>query len=502
MKRFLPDSFVVWALIIVIAGLTVTQIATFAATMNNRAAASRMVGFFHLAERVSSITRAVADQPAAQRENLAEALSAPTLTVRVEPKPLAGVTIAADDELAVLVVILQDRLTDSGIADVHVERHPPVDGGSGAAIGEPGDDAGPVEHGFTDIARRYAGNETYVASIQLGDGSWINFTIPVAPTASAWSLDTVALALLVVLLVVTASIWALRRLIMPYGLLADAAERFGRDLNAPPLPEKGPREIRAASHAFNLMQERLQRVVSDRDQLAAAISHDIRTPVTRLRLRAEFIEDPGQRARMLADLDEIEVMTQSILTFARDAAQPEPRETIDLISLLETLCDDMPGASLAAADLPPRLPCAAEPVALKRGIANLIDNAVRYGGCARVSLAVDGEAARIAVDDDGPGIAAADMESVFRPFRRLETSRNRETGGTGLGLTIARSVARAHGGDVALSMRPGGGMRAEFVLPLAAAKAVSPASAGSGPARSLRPPARTPPAATRSATLH
>src|SRR4029079_13882078 len=192
--------------------------------------------------------------------------------------------------------------------------------------------------------------------IQLGDGSWLNFILPVAPSASAWSLDTVGLVLFVVLLVTSASIWALRRLTMPYGLLAEAAERFGRDINAPPLPEKGPREIRAASHAFNLMQERLQRVIGDRDQLAAAISHDVRTPVTRLRLRAEFIEDPDQRARMLADLDEIEVMTRSILTFARDSAQPEARETIDLVSLLETLCDDVPGASIDTNDLPSRVP--------------------------------------------------------------------------------------------------------------------------------------------------
>jgi signal transduction histidine kinase len=501
MRRFLPDSFVVWALIIVIAGLTVTQISTFTATINNRAAASRMIGFFHLAERVSSIARAVADQPAAQRENLALALSTPTLSVRVEKKPLAGVTIAADDELAELEDILQSRLTDSGIADVHVEKRPRMGGDASEPDRELTSDAGPVEQDFSDIARRYASNDTYVASIQLGDGSWLNFILPVAPSASAWSLDTVGLVLFVVLLVTSASIWALRRLTMPYGLLAEAAERFGRDINAPPLPEKGPREIRAASHAFNLMQERLQRVIGDRDQLAAAISHDVRTPVTRLRLRAEFIEDPDQRARMLADLDEIEVMTRSILTFARDSAQPEARETIDLVSLLETLCDDVPGASIDTNDLPSRVPCTAEPVAVKRAIANLVDNAIRYGGCAKVSLRVENDAAHILVDDEGPGIPSADLESVFRPFRRLETSRNRETGGTGLGLTIARTVARAHGGDVVLSPRPSGGMRAEFILPLAA-RPVSPASAGSEPEQSRPQPARTPPAATRSATLH
>ncbi len=259
-----------------------------------------------------------------------------------------------------------------------------------------------------------------------------------------------------------------RRLTAPYALLAQAAERLGRDINAESLPEKGPREVRAAAHAFNLMQERLRRFIGDRDQLVAAISHDLRTPVTRLRLRAEFVEDADQRARMLTDLEDIEAMTRSVLAFASDSAQPEAREQIDLISLAESLCSDMPGVTLELApDLPPRLKCLAGPVGLRRAIANLIDNAVKYGDAARVSLVADAAAIRIVVDDDGPGIPPEDMEAVFRPFRRLEASRNRETGGAGLGLTIARSVARAHGGDVILTNRPQGGLRAEIVLPLA-----------------------------------
>jgi signal transduction histidine kinase len=500
MRRFLPDSLAAWSLLIVIAGLAVTQIATVTAVLEDRAGAGRMMGFFHLAERVSSISRAIADQSPASRRALARALSNPTLTVEVASKPITGAVLAADDQLAELEDILQSRLADAGISDVHVERRAQEAGSGLAPAAEPDDDAGPVERIFADIASRYARNDGYVVSIEIGDGTWLNFVSVVSPAASVWSFDTMALALIVLALVLTGSIWALRRLTTPYTVLAAAAERFGRDLNAPPLPEEGPREIRSASHAFNLMQERLQRVVGDRDQLAAAISHDVRTPVTRLRLRAEFVDDPAQRARMLADLDEIEVMTRSALTFARDTAQPEPRQPIDLVSLLESLCDDTPEASLATAGLPPRLACFAEPVAVKRAIANLIDNAVRYGGCARVSLAVEGGAARIAVDDDGPGIPESEIESVFRPFRRLETSRNRETGGTGLGLTIARTVARAHGGDVLMSRRAGGGMRAEFVLPLAEPAAASPASAGSAPARFPQPPARTRQAATHSAT--
>jgi signal transduction histidine kinase len=271
--------------------------------------------------------------------------------------------------------------------------------------------------------------------------------------------------------VLGASLILLRYLTGPYEILGRAAERIGRDLHAPAIREGGPREIRAAAHALNTMQERLQKVIADRAQLVAAIAHDLRTPVTRLRLRADFMEDPEQRAHMIADLDEIAGMTQSILDFSSDNATPEARETLDLISLVEVLTEERPGATLdLPPDCPPRLAYSGQPIGLRRCIGNLIENAVKYGGTAAVSLHLADGAVVIRVDDCGPGIPDADMETVFLPFRRLETSRSRETGGTGLGLTIARTIARAHGGDVRLENRPDGkGLRAEIILPLATA---------------------------------
>src|SRR5581483_2570353 len=289
------------------------------------------------------------------------------------------------------------------------------------AIEVPGDQAGPVERELTEIARGYARNDVNVASIKLADGTWINFVIALAPSASLWTTETILATLLAVLLVLAGALWALRHLTQPYALLARAAERFGRDLHAAPLPEKGPRELRMAAHAFNTMRERLQRLVSDRNQMVAAISHDLRTPVTRLRLRAEFVEDQEQRQAMLRDLAEIETMTSSVLAFASDSAEPEPRETLDLVSLLQTICDETPGAVLTLPpDLPPRVPYPAQPVALRRCISNLVDNAIKYGGCARVSLAATPAGTSIIVEDDGPGIAEDAIETVFRPFRRLE----------------------------------------------------------------------------------
>ncbi len=468
MKRFLPDSLAAWALLIVIGGLVVAEIATLGAIQENRVLNNRMNGFFHLAERVSSVSRAIAAEPPASRTDLAAALSTPTLRVRVEARPIAKSSSSNDEEIAELEDVLQTRLEDSGITEVDVGRGA-VAARPGATTDQTTNDPGPVERFLSEIERRYAFDDAYLVAVQLGDASWVDFTVPIAPSPRLWTTNAVTLTALAIALVLAGSIWALRRLTAPYALLANAAERLGRDLNAASLPEKGPREVRAAAHAFNLMQERLRRFLGDRDQLVAAISHDLRTPVTRLRLRAEFVDDSEQRARMLADLDDIEAMTQSVLAFASDSAQPEVRETIDLISLLESLCSDMPDVRLdLAPDLPPRLKCLAGPVGLRRAIANLVENAVKYGHCARVSLVVDAAAIRIVIDDDGPGIPESEMEAVFRPFRRLETSRNRETGGTGLGLTIARTVARAHGGDVVLTNRPQGGLRAEIVLPFVA----------------------------------
>jgi signal transduction histidine kinase len=476
-RRFLPDSLTAWALLIVIAGLVVAEVATVGVILQNRALNARMSVFFHLAERVSSLSRAIAAEPVQSRAELAEALSTQTLAVTVGATPIASSKAASDDEIAELEDVLQTRLGDSGVTEVDVGRGPVVADPS-AIPDPPGDDAGPVERFLSDIEQHYAFDDAYLVSVQLGNGSWANFTVPVAPSPRLWSDNAMILTMVVIALVLVGSIWALRRLTAPYAVFANAAERLGRDINAESLPEKGPREVRAAAQAFNMMQERLRRFIGDRDQLVAAISHDLRTPVTRLRLRAEFVEDADQRGRMLADLEDIEAMTRSVLVFASDSAQPEARESIDLISLLETLCSDMPDVTLALApDLPPRVKCSAGPVGLRRAIANLIENAVKYGGGARVSLALDAAAIRIAVDDDGPGIPPDDMEVVFRPFRRLETSRNRETGGAGLGLTIARSVARSHGGDVILTNRSEGGLHAEIVLPFAAPEAVSALSA-------------------------
>jgi signal transduction histidine kinase len=249
--------------------------------------------------------------------------------------------------------------------------------------------------------------------------------------------------------------------------LASAADRLGRGESFDPLPESGPEETRHANIAFNRMRERLERYVRDRTAMLAAIAHDLRTPITSLRLRAEFVEDEDVKARILETLSEMQAMAEAVLSFSRGDAESEPTRATDVTALAESIVEDVAASGREAEFLEsPAATLKCRPLALKRALANLIDNATFYGTRARVKVEPAGEEVRFIVEDDGPGIAAADLERVFEPFVRLEGSRSRETGGAGLGLAIARNVFRAHGGDVTLANRKEGGLRAVGSLPV------------------------------------
>jgi two-component system OmpR family sensor kinase len=301
---------------------------------------------------------------------------------------------------------------------------------------------------------------------------WLTITSPV-PTPEPWRSPEFGTAFIVMTVLGAIMIfWATRQLMVPVRTLAEAAERLGKDVaNAPDLPEAGPSEIVTAAVAFNTMASRIRRFVEDRTFLITAIGHDLRTPITRLKLRAEYMEDEEQRTKMLADLDEMESMVAATLAFGRDVATSEAVARIDLVSLVRTILDEAADgapehAENLAYDGPEHMPVLARPLSLKRAVMNLVANALKYGDAARVKLQRTSQMVQIDIDDDGPGIPAADSEFVFEPFRRLETSRNRETGGSGLGLSIARNIVRAHGGDILLRNLPGGGLRASVTLPV------------------------------------
>jgi signal transduction histidine kinase len=304
-------------------------------------------------------------------------------------------------------------------------------------------------------------------------GYWLVFTSPVLKP-EPWRSPGFATAFIVMTLLGAVMIsWAVRQLLIPVRLLAEAADRLGRDVaNAPDLPERGPRELVTAAAAFNTMARRVRRFVEDRTFLLSAIGHDLRTPITRLKLRAEYMEDDEQRQKMLADLDEMEAMVSATLAFGRDVTTSEPVTRLDLPALLRTILDEAAdGSATHSNELsyegPEHLAVQGRALGLKRAFTNLVSNALKYGDAAFITLRAPGRhSVQIDIDDQGPGIETADQETVFEPFRRLETSRNRETGGSGLGLSIARNILRAHGGDIQLINRPEGGLRARVTLPV------------------------------------
>lgn len=300
--------------------------------------------------------------------------------------------------------------------------------------------------------------------VPLRNGGWLSVTVADLPIGG---LGRLALRLaLVAIVVAPISFWAARKLSAPLAAFAEAAEKLGVDNGAPPLREQGPSELRTATHAFNRMQERLKRFIGDRTRMLAAMSHDLRTPLTRLRLRAEFVEDPEQQQKMLAELDEMAAMVDATLAFAREDAKREDARRLDLGELVASVCDDAVDASEDVTFEPaPRCEIFGRPIALRRAITNVVGNAVKYAGGACVRVAARGTEFVVEIDDDGPGIPEHEHERVFAPFYRIETSRSRETGGTGLGLAVARSIVHAHGGDIRLAGRAGGGLRVTIFLP-------------------------------------
>lgn len=303
------------------------------------------------------------------------------------------------------------------------------------------------------------------AAVLRPDGRW-TVVGPRAPLVSPWQARVLLAFGAGALLLAPLAWWSARRLTRPVSLFAEAADRLGLDPGAPPVAVEGPAEVRGAARAFNRMQARLRAHVDGRTAMVAAIAHDLRTPLTGLRLRAETAP-PVERRRMAQDIARMEAMIVQVLAFVRGEQVREPREPLDLVALaaecVRAAAELGQPASLAAAE---PLWVEGEPVNLRRALGNLLDNAVGYGGGGRVSVRRRNDRALVVVEDDGPGLAEEDLDGVFEPFARGEPSRSRATGGVGLGLASARTIARAHGGDVVLRNRPSGGLDAELILPL------------------------------------
>ncbi len=397
----------------------------------------------NLLREVAAVARVVEAAPPASRPALAEAATSHDLDYRVRWTPDVD-TLDLPEGVDLSFHDGTDTLRE------HLGRD---DAGVWVAVPEERTDDG--------------GDQSYLLAIELRDGSWLAFTAP-----RSWGLEPVPRALVSMLLVLVSTLlvaWvATRRLARPLQAFTRAARRFGADIQAPPVPPQGPYELREATQAFNAMQARIQQLISDRTQMLAAISHDLRAPLTRMRLRGEFVSDRKQQGRLFRDIDEMQAMINAALAFFRDDTLKESPTHFDLGELLLTLVEDYTdqGLPVTCPD-PGKRVHFGRPGALKRVLTNLIDNALQYAGAATLEQSQADGRVILRVCDRGPGLPESQLEKVMEPFYRLEASRNRATGGVGLGLATARAVIAEEGGELTLANRRGGGLSARITLPAA-----------------------------------
>ena len=407
-----------------------------------------------IADRIFSVVDLVEGTPQDQRSTVLRALRSPWMQASIQPRAPALINDGPPeftrfrDQISRQLQALGERSVVIGVSDKPMERR---------RRGRGGDD---------DDDRRPSMRNTLAVGVELADTSWLVLRMPLRPPRPQRELHMIAVIVVSALVILFFAIWAAHRVTRPLARFAEAADRLGVDLRAPPLPEHGSRELRKAARAFNRMQDRLRRLIDDRTMMLAAISHDLRTVLTRLTLRAEFIDDPQQREKAVADVDEMRAMLDASLSFARDDTAEEARTSVDISSLLQSLCDDLADSgSKVQYEGPARLPYWSQPVALRRVFSNLIGNALKYGFEATVTAAPADGGIMVEIADRGSGIPEDKREQVFAPFFRLEGSRSRETGGTGLGLSVARGIVRRHGGDITLHDREGGGLLVRVTLP-------------------------------------
>lgn len=469
-SRFLPQSLFGQLILIVVVTLILTQIIGAFVFSDERRSALRTLGEGETLSRTASIARVINETPVNLHRRVLRAATSKRLkfwisdvsAVPQQDSAFANNQVA--QRLRALSEIPSDKAVLVDVREIKIGMfRNKMERGLKRHSKEDDDDHDDDDH------RRWHpshGPTSLLIAIELGDGTWLNaenqFRAP--PKARFWAVSSILACMIIVIAVV--SLLLLRRIIGPMRQLSEAAEKLGRGEDAQPLAETGPREVRTTVRAFNDMSERLTRFMNDRTQMLAATSHDLRTPLTSLRLRAELVEDLELKSKMLASLDEMQRMVEAMLAFAREDSAHEETRDVDLGSLIQSIVDelnDLGHEATFASDA--TCVVRGRPFTLTRAIRNIVENAARHGGGAFVGLEQhEGEAA-IIISDNGPGIPESDLAQVFNPFVRLDKARNQESGGMGLGLGIARTIVRGHGGEITLSNKPDGGLIAIIHLP-------------------------------------
>ena len=472
--RLVPDS-LFWRLILVLfAGLLVSQLISMVINYEDRdQLLSRTTGR-QSAQRITDTVQLLDLLNPSERNRIVSMVNVPPQRVTLRQTPIV---VGDEDTKSTSVQLFSSMLLDELGADRQIrvaqtesttavvdmtQQH-----GMGRGMGH--GRRRMMQQQEYDMADDHSEQSTgisFLVQVQLLDGQWVAFDTYTPKTPAVLPLRllvTLSIFLIVVLLL---SFVAVRWLTRPLHQLANAADALGRDINQQPLPETGPVEIRQAAHAFNLMQQRLKHFIQDRTHIFAAMSHDLKTPITRLRLRAEMLDDDEQRERFERDLKEMEFMVTEALDFMKGLDTKQQQQPVNMMALLESVqADYVDAGKTVTITGTSTLPFMGFAPLLKRALVNLLDNAIFYGHQAHIIIEDNEQFLTIRIQDEGSGIAEAEQDKAFEAFYRLEHSRNRETGGTGLGLTIARNITQTHGGEISLSNRPQGGLEVVLVLP-------------------------------------
>lgn len=457
-----PRSLFSRLVVVQLSVLIVALLVSFAIHMHERGEALAQASGMQAAQRIADIVRLLEPLAPAERRRIVQAFSAPPLTIGLDPQPSDLQALDSGGARSALFGMMLRRFIGDGrpIAVAVTESQGVVP--AAAAKGP----QGPMAHrpwmGPRAAMHFDSGpGVSFVAQVRLSDGALVAFDSRQPVETAGWPYRLLLSLGVLLAAVIAVSMLAVRWATRPLKALADAADGLGRNIDRPPMPEKGPAEVVRAARAFNTMQERLARYIRERAATLAAMSHDLKTPVNRLRLRAELLEDTEVKKKISQDLEEMESMILGTLEFMRGGETTEKPQPVDINALLASLQGDAQdtGAQVIIEGTASR-PYVGRPQALKRCFGNLLDNAVKYGGAAKVLVEDRPDRLVVRIRDRGPGIPEAELERVFEPFYRLEASRSRDTGGTGLGLSIARQIAQANGGTLTLHNLKGGGLEA------------------------------------------
>ena len=447
-----PRSIRARLLLVMIVGLLSALLASSAIFWWDRDRFARQMNVDHYVERVAAAVRLLDDEGGARRADILKVMRTAVFRADTLPAmPGAGELAIEETSLSREVqALLRERLDREAV----LFRIAPVHGRGHRSS----------KHGFSEHRQRRVPTG-FLAVVGLSDGSAAKFEYRL-PGRDGWPGRLLLSTGILLLAVIVLATVAVRLVVRPLRQVSDQAEQIGRDLFTPAMPESGPTEARRMATAMNTMQAQLRQLFEQRSRFLAAVSHDLRTPITRMCLRAELIEDDALRERMARDLAEMERMVQETLEFMRDGDRREAVGRVDLNALLEALAEDaVEQGGRVNFEAAGRPVVSTRPLALKRCLSNLLSNAVKYGEQVSMSVTDTTPFVIVVIDDDGPGIPADELERVFEPFYRGNAARGDE--GTGLGLSIARAIAESLGATLTLENREAGGLRARLRLPAA-----------------------------------